>query len=137
MNGLQHTVLLPINPRDATRSGIPPSKKDDTVAAHPCNKIKGLLSKAFPALARVTICLMCTNRQACIEQQHAAFRPRREQTTLIRRRLEGWIIILNALVDVCQRRGGGRWRTHRECQSMSLIVIVVGILTDHNSLHFM
>ena len=76
VNGLKHAVFLPVDTSNPFGCRIAPRQKDDSIVAHPSNDVNGLLGKAFPAFARVTICLMCTNRQAGIEQQHTAFSPR-------------------------------------------------------------
>lgn len=64
------------------------------------DEIDDLLRKPFPALALVAVGLMCSDREHRIEEQYATVGPGREQTSLVRRLHERWILFLELLVDI-------------------------------------
>lgn len=134
MHRLQHTMLLPINFRDALRGGRAPGKEDDAVRAHACHSVNDPLREAFPAAVRVAVGLVRAHRQARVEHQHATLRPGCQQPTAVRGCLKPRVIILQTDVDVLQRgRSRCRW-PYREAEPVRLVVVMVGILAENHGL---
>jgi hypothetical protein len=127
-------MLLSVDLCHTHSSGVAPGQEDHSVCSYPSNQIDCLLGKSLPPLIGVAICLMGTDREAGIEHQNTPVGPGSEQSRIIRRYLKVWIALLDSPVDVDQRWRGSSWRSYRERQAMSLIVIVVRVLANDDYL---
>lgn len=78
----------------------------------------------------MTVGFMRADRQTGIQKQHAAIRPRGEESTVAGWRLESRIVVAEGGVDVFERggcRGGG---PDGEAETVGLVVVVVGVLAE-------
>lgn len=136
MDRLQHAVFLAVDAGDALPGRRAPGEEDDTASAHAGHGVQGFLGEALPAFIRVAVGLVGADGQAGVEHEHAALGPRRQQPAFVRRRLEGRVVVLDALVHVGQRRGRGRRRPHGEREPVRLVVVVVRVLADDDGFDF-
>lgn len=125
-------MLLSVDFCHSHSSGVAPCQEHHSVRSHPSNQIDCLLSEFLPSLIGVAIRLMGTDREAGIEHQNTPIGPRSEKTSIIRRYLEVWVVLLDSSVDVDQRWRSSSRRSHRERQAMSLIIIVIRVLANHD-----
>ena len=86
-----------------------------------------------PALVR--ICLAPAHRQACVQQQHAAIGPWRQQTALFRWGLVVWVVDLQRFIDVGEGGGSGCGWADGEGEAVGLVGAVVGVLACDDDLY--
>jgi hypothetical protein len=71
---------------------------------------------------------MSTNCQACVEHQNALLSPWSEEARVAGRWFEGWIVIGYRDIDVFEGRGSWGRRSHREAETVCLIVVMIWVL---------
>jgi len=81
----------------------------------------------------MTVGLVCLDRKAGVQQQHSVIRPWCEQTSILRRRLECWIVLFQGGIYVLEGRWcRSRW-TDGKAQPVRLVVVVVRVLAKDDS----
>lgn len=101
MHRFKHTVrLVLLDMADALLRRRAPGQEHDAIAALFRDNVNHTLREALPAMVGVAVGLVGTHRQACVEQQHAAIGPRREQASFARRRFKLGIVLFDRFVDV-------------------------------------
>lgn len=73
---------------------------------------------------------MGSDCEAGVQHEDTTVCPRSEETSAIRWWLERWVVLLESNVHVLKRGRRRRRGTNGECQSVSLVIVVVGILSD-------
>lgn len=71
-----------------------------------------------------------SHRQARVEKENSVVCPWREEAAVLGRFFEGGIISFESDVHVLEGWGSGRWWPDGETESMGLVVVVVGVLTE-------
>lgn len=128
MNTLQYAVLILIHLLDPKAGWFPPSQEHHTSRPTLRHNINDLLSKAFPSFTRMAVCFVCPYRKACIQQQDATVRPWGQQSSVLRRRLEVGVVLLECFVYILKGGWGRRRCTHGEAQAVGLVDVVIGVL---------
>lgn len=100
MHALQDQVFGGVDGRDAFLGWGAPSEEDDALGALFRDRVDDLLRKTLPAFASVGIGFVRTHSQACVEHEHAAVCPRREQAAFLWWWLKVGIVFLQGYVDV-------------------------------------
>ena len=121
-------MLIHRNPNRALLRRRPPSHENHAITAHLDHSIDHLLRQQLPPLALVLICLAPAHRQACVQQQHAAIGPWRQQTALFRWGLVVWVVDLQRFIDVGEGGGSGCGWADGEGEAVGLVGAVVGVL---------
>lgn len=111
-----------------------PGQKDDPFGPLFGHGVDDLLGELLPAMLGMTVGLVCTHCQACVQHQHTTFGPWRKQATLFRWWFEARVIILQRDINVLQGRGRLARGPHREAESMRLADIVVWVLAENDDL---
>lgn len=114
MYALQNQMLIHRNAHRALLRWRPPRHEHHAITAHLDYCINHLLRQQLPPLALVRVRLAPAHRQACVEQQHTAIGPWRQQTALLRWGLVVWVVDLQRFVDVCKGGGSGCGRADGE-----------------------
>lgn len=111
-----------------------PGQKDDPF--HPLlgHDVDNPLGELLPATFGMTGGLVCTHGQACVQHQHAAVRPGREQASPVRRWFEARVVLLQRDINVLQRRGRLTRGPHGEAEPMRLADVVVWVLAENYDL---
>lgn len=78
---------------------------------------------------------MGAHRETGVEEQYAPVCPGRQEAALVGRRSEAWVVACETYVHVFERRRSWCGRADGECESMGLVVVVVGILADDDGFH--
>lgn len=92
--------------------------------------IDDLLREPLPALLRMAIRFMRSDRKTRVQQQHAAVSPRGEQAAVVGRSFEKRVILFERFVYIFEGRGSGCWCTHGEAEAVGLVEVVIGVLAD-------
>lgn len=82
----------------------------------------------------MTIGIVCTDRQTCVQHQHTAVRPWRKQASLIRRWFEARVVFLQCDINILQRLGRLARGSHGEAEPVRLADIVVWVLAENYDL---
>lgn len=86
-------------------------------------------------MVRMTIRVVCSYGKTGIQEQHAAIRPRRKKSAVVGWGCECGVVLLQGYVNVLERRGCGRRRADGEAETVSLVEVVIGVLTDDDGFH--
>ena len=134
MDTLQNQMLRAVDTGAFLLCRATPGQKDHTTRSLLGDKINDLLSETFPTLAGMTKGFMSPNSQTCVQKQDTTICPRSKESTFVWRRLKSGVVFLESDIDVLQRRGRWRWRTDGEAETMRLVVVVVWVLAENDSL---
>lgn len=88
MNTLQHQVLPLVHTLAPFLGRFAPGQEHDTTRTLLCYNINDLLCERLPTLLLMAVGFVCLDSQASVQHQHSAVSPRREQSAILRRRLE-------------------------------------------------
>ena len=80
----------------------------------------------------MTVCIVCADRERCIEKQDAAICPRKQIAMFGYDKIR--IVNLEGFVNIQQGWWRGRRGFHAECKTVRLIHIVVRILAEDDNL---
>lgn len=130
VHALENEMLLGVNLDDALAGGRAPRHVDDAARALLRDEVNDLLREALPAAVRVRVGLVRADRQAGVEHEHAAVRPRGQQAAVLGRRAEARVVLPEGNVHVLERRGGRGRGADGEGEAVGLVVVVVGVLAD-------
>jgi hypothetical protein len=133
MNALEHIVLGAIDTTTLLCRRAP-GQKDNTASALLADQINDLLCKLLPAFTGMRVGLMGAHGKTSIQQQHAAISPGCEQASLVRRRFEGWIFLLQRFVHILEGWRSRSRRSDGEAKAMSLVIIMIWILAKDDGL---
>lgn len=128
MDRLQNTVSLLVDSRHPLACRATPGQEDDPLCAYTGDKVNGPLGETLPATLRMGVCVVSSDSETGIEQEHPLLGPGSEQPSAVGGLLEGRIVVLQGKVDVLERRGSWRRRAYGEAEAVSLAVVVVRVL---------
>jgi len=128
MHALEYQMPLLVHVLDPLRSWRAPRKEHDAFGALLGHRVNHLLGQQLPAFARVRVRFSSADRQACVDHQHAAVGPWRQQTAPFRRLLELWVVLLEGYVDVLERRRSGGRGPDGKAEAVGLVRAVVRVL---------
>lgn len=81
-------------------------------------------------MIRMAIRLMCSHCKTGVQEQHAAVSPRCQKTAVLGWGCECRVVLLQGNVDILEGSGCGSRRADRETETVGLVEVVIGILTD-------
>lgn len=134
MNRLQDAVSLLVDCRHPLGCRTAPGQEDNTLCAYTGYKVNGPLGETLPSALRVGVCVVSSDGETGVEQEHTLLSPGREQPSAVGRHLEGRVVMLQGKIDVLERRGRWRRRAYGKAEAVSLTVVVVRILADDDRL---
>lgn len=111
-----------------------PSQKDDPFGPLLGDDVDDLLCELLPALVGMAVGKARTHRQACVQHQHAAVCPGRQQAPPLRRWFETRVILFQRNIDILQRRGRLARGPNGEAESVRLAETVVWVLAKDDDL---
>lgn len=114
--------------------GTTPCEEYHAPCTHFRHGIDDLLCEKLPTLSRVRVRFVATDGKAGVQHENAMVCPGCEEAAFLGWLLEVGVVLLEGDVDVAERWWGGRRRTHREAQAVSLVGVVIGILTGDDCL---
>lgn len=100
MRALQHQMLAAVNTLHPRLGRLAPGQEHYTLCALCGHSIDDFLCELLPAFVGVRVCIVSAHSQACVEEQDAAVGPGREEAAVLGRWCEGWVVPLEASVDV-------------------------------------
>jgi hypothetical protein len=134
MHALKHKMPGIIHTNTSLLSRAAPSQKYNTSCPLLVDQIDYFLREALPAFTSMTISLMCSHCQACVEHQDATICPWSEKTTFVSRLLKLRVVLLERFIDVDEGWWSRCWWADREAETVGLIVVVIWVLTEYHGL---
>ncbi len=131
MRAAQYQMFGFIYQRSLTTCGRTP-QEEHHIFALARNGADNGIRKYFPTLSAVTESLMCTHREAGVQEEHALLCPTRQVATCGDGSSR---LCLHLLHNIAQRWRKGDSVLHREAKSMRLPHIVVRVLPQNHNAH--
>ena len=100
MNRLEHQMLLPVNAGTAFLGRVAPCEEHDATRAFLRDYVDDFLREALPAFVAVAVGFVGADGKAGVEHEYAPIGPWSEETTVLWRRFEVGVVLLQRCVHV-------------------------------------